>query len=172
MEYNDPNDAWWQGRYDPELSDGERLLNGCLHSGLIILAAFVGMVVAALLSGCKQVEYVTVEKVKVDTLLCYSNIRDSIYLRDSVFVKEWMRGETVFVDRAVWHTAIRDRWRVDTVYRSRTDTLVSVTEHVKELKKPLTWWQEARIFVGGLVIFAGIALLVWKFLVPFGRKFI
>ena len=167
MEYNDPNTYW--NDYDPleGLSDGERLREGCLRCAGIIVAVFLGMIVAALLGSCKQVELVEVEKVRTDTLQYYCSIRDSIHLRDSVFVKE--KGDTVWIEK--WHTAIRDRWRVDTVYRSRTDTLVSVTEHVKEMKKPLTWWQEARIFVGGFVIFAGIALLVWKFLVPLGRKF-
>ena len=167
MEYNDPNT--YLNDYDPMegMSDGERLREGCLRCAGIIVAVFLGMIVAALLSGCTKTEYITVEKVRTDTLQYYCNIRDSIHLRDSVFVKE--KGDTVWIEK--WHTAIRDRWRVDTVYRSRTDTLVSMTEHVKEVKKPLTWWQEARIFVGGFVIFAGIALLVWKFLVPLGRKF-
>ena len=168
MEYNNPND-YWNG-YDPMngMSDGERMLAGCLQCGLLIVVAFVGMLLAALLSGCTKTEYVTVEKVRTDTLQYYCSIRDSVYLHDSTFIRE--KGDTVWIEK--WHTKWRERLVHDTCYQSRTDTLVSVTEHVKEVAKPLTWWQRSRIFVGGLVIFGAIVLLCWKYLVPLARKFI
>jgi len=40
-------------------------------------------------------------------------------------------------------------------------------EVVKEVEKPLTWWQQARMFVGGivifgLIIFASVKIIRWK----------
>ena len=168
MEYNDSNTYW--NDYDPleGLSDGERLREGCLRCAGIIVAVFLGMIVAALLGSCKQVELVEVEKVRTDTLQYYCSIRDSIYLHDSTFIRE--KGDTVWIEK--WHTKWRERLVHDTCYQSHTDTLVSITEHVKEVAKPLTWWQQARLFVGGLVIFAAIVLLSWKYLLPLLRKFI
>ena len=43
---------------------------------------------------------------------------DTIYLRDSVFVSEKVRGDTVYLTRTEW----RDRWRV----RIERDTVVDV----------------------------------------------
>jgi hypothetical protein len=47
------------------------------------------------------------------------------------------------------------------VYRARTDSVPVPypVEVVKEVAKPLTWWQQARMHVGGIVIF-GLIIFV------------
>ena len=53
---------------------------------------------------------------------------DSVYVHDSVFIRE--AGDTVFFDR--WHTCWRDRIVHDTVRSHSTDTVV-LTETVEKL---------------------------------------
>jgi hypothetical protein len=131
---------------------------------IFVIAALIGW----LLTGCTTTKYVPVVEHKTDTLLCYSSIRDSIYVHDSIHVHE--RGDTVTVER--WHTRWRDRRHSDTVYISKTDSVPRPypVEVVKEVAKPLTWWQQARIYVGGIVIFGLIIFVVWKIYVTLHQR--
>lgn len=121
---------------------------------------FITAMLAWLLIGCTTTKYVPVVEHRTDTLLKYSNTRDSIYVHDSIHVRE--NGDTVTVER--WHTRWRDRWHSDTVYQTRTDSVPVPypVEVVKEVAKPLTWWQQARMHVGGIVIFLLIIFAVRK----------
>lgn len=150
MEYKDPNMAWMpDGDYDDYDVD-RSIKRGCLRVLMIIAALVAALVVCVAFGSCTTVREVTVERVRTDTLLQSSNIRDSIYLRDSVIVRE--KGDTLWVER--WHTAWRERLVRDTVYRTHTDTLVSITERMKEVKKPLTWWQRMRMTAGDVAMMA------------------
>ena len=59
---------------------------------------------------------------------------DTIYLRDSVFVREVMKGDTVYLTRTEW----RDRWRVRLVHDTIHDTqyVERVVEHPPERYVP------------------------------------
>ena len=52
---------------------------------------------------------------------------DTVVVRDSVFVSEKMRGDTVYLTRVEW----RDRWRTRMVHDTivRTDSIVQFIEH-------------------------------------------
>ena len=155
MEYKDPNMAWMpDGDYD-EYDVDRSIKRGCLRVLMIIAALVAALVVCVALGSCTTVREVTVERVRTDTLLQSCNIRDSIYLRDSVIVREM--GDTLWVER--WHTAWRERLVRDTIYRTHTDTLVSISERVKEVKKPLTWWQRTRMAVGDVAVIGVVVLL-------------
>ena len=111
-----------------------------------------------LLIGCTTTKYVPVVEHKTDTLLKYSNTRDSIYVHDSIHVHE--KGDTVTVER--WHTRWRDCWRYDTIYISKTDSLPTPYPVEVEVPAQLTLWQQARMHVGGIVIFLLIIFAVRK----------
>lgn len=128
---------------------------GCMRVLLLLAALIMAIIVCVAIGGCTTVREVTVERVRTDTLLQSRNIRDSIYLRDSVIVRE--KGDTLWVER--WHTAWRERLVRDTIYRTHTDTLVSITERVKEVRKPLTWGQRTRMAVGDVAVIGGVVLL-------------
>lgn len=123
---------------------------------MFVLAALLGW----LLTGCTTTKFVPVVEYHTDTLLWHSNTHDSIYVHDSIHVRE--KGDTVTIER--WHTRWRDRWHSDTVYISKTDSVPQAypVEVVKEVAKPLTWWQQARMYVGGFVIFGVIVFAAWK----------
>lgn len=103
----------------------------------------------ALLTGCKTRERI-VEHVRTDTLIQLRHERDSIYLHDSTYVRE--RGDTLYIER--WHTALRDRVRIDTVRVSHTDSVPVpyAVEVVKEVERPLTWWQTTRLWLANIML--------------------
>lgn len=117
------------------------------------------LLVAVLLAGCKTKErVVTVETVRVDTLQEIRNVRDSIWLHDSILVRE--KGDTVIYEK--WHTAYRDRWRTDTVYKSRTDSVPVPYPVVQEVKAPPTKMEKGLMGLGGLVLVGGgVILVLW-----------
>lgn len=108
----------------------------------------VTLFVLALLASCRQVEYVTVEKVRTDTTYITKWQNDSVWLHDSIHIKE--RGDTVMIER--WHTQWRDRLRVDTIYRETHDTIPQPypVETIKMVEKELSWWQRLRLWIGNI----------------------
>lgn len=123
------------------------------------LIRLVPLVLLPALPGCRTVKHIPVETVRHDTLWRAKEVRDSIYLRDSVRVE--VAGDTVWVTRDRY--LYRDRIRTDTVYRSRRDTL-SVPVSVEAR---LTRWQRVKQEVGGFAI-GGILLMA---LAMVGRNF-
>lgn len=55
---------------------------------------------------------------------------DTVVVRDSVFVSERLRGDTVYLTRVEW----RDRWRTRIVHDTvvKTDSITQVIEHPPE----------------------------------------
>ena len=131
---------------------------------LIIWLVFL-MLLSWLLS-CKQVEYITVEKVRADTTYITKWQKDSVWLHDSIHIKE--RGDTVMIER--WHTQWRDRLRVDTIYQATHDTIPQPCpiETVKMVEKDLNWWQRLRLWIGNvgllslLAVGAYYGVKIWK----------
>ena len=131
---------------------------------LIIWLVFL-MLLSWLLS-CKQVEYVTVEKVRADTTYITKWQKDSVWLHDSIHIKE--RGDTVMIER--WHTQWRDRLRVDTIYQATRVTIPQPCpiETVKMVEKDLNWWQRLRLWIGNVGLLALLAVgayygvKIWK----------
>ena len=113
---------------------------------LIIWLAF--LIAISLLASCKHVEYVTVEKVRTDTTYITKWQRDSVWLHDSIHIRE--RGDTVMIER--WHTQWRDRLRVDTIYQATHDTIPQPypVETIKMVEKELNWWQRLRLWIGNI----------------------
>lgn len=106
------------------------------------------MIAAAVaLAGCKTREVVVTEH-HTDTLRLVQHHRDSIYLHDSTFVREYIQGDTVRVITEMWHTKYRDRLKTDTLYRSRTDSVPVPYPVIKEVKKPLNFFEKAMMGTG------------------------
>ena len=117
-----------------------------LHSSLFTL--IIVMIAAAVaLAGCKTREVVVTEH-HTDTLRLVQHHRDSIYLHDSTFVREFIQGDTVRIITEMWHTKYRDRLKTDTLYRSRTDSVPVPYPVIKEVKKPLTMIEKGLMGTG------------------------
>ena len=111
-----------------------------------------------LLASCKTREFVEVERILRDTTYITKEVRDSVFLHDSVSVTE--RGDTVFVER--WHTKYRERLRTDTVYRSRTDTVPKPYPVEKLVERQLSWWQRLRLGLGSAVLIGLVGFVGWR----------
>ena len=89
-----------------------------------VIIAVLAVAATLLLSGCRTTEnIVEVEKVRIDTTYITQVQRDSIVRHDSIYLHEYMRGDTVYVEKTRWQRVIEDRLRVDTLYRLSIDTL-------------------------------------------------
>lgn len=112
---------------------------------------FLGIVIAMLLSflftGCKtHTQIVEVEKVRTDTTYIVKQQKDSVWLHDSVYVKE--KGDTLLIEK--WHTQWRERIRIDTLYQSKTDSIPVPYPVEKLVEKKLSWWQKSLMWAGGI----------------------
>lgn len=118
----------------------------------VLVVWMVVLFVLALLSSCKQVEYVTVEKVRTDTTYITKWQKDSVWLHDSIHVKE--KGDTVLVEK--WHTKYVEKQVHDTTYVATHDTIPDPfpVETIKEVPAELSWWQRLRIWIGNIGLMA------------------
>ena len=119
---------------------------------------FWGCVMLTLLFGCRSVKYVPVPSVSVDSVYVDRWLRDSVYLNDSVFVNQYIQGDTVFVDKLVTKYRYKDRWRYDTVAVVRADS-VRVPYPVE---KDLSWWQQTRLAAFPILT---VAIIVLAFII-------
>lgn len=115
---------------------------------------------------CKTKEVVTVTEHHTDTLRLVQHHRDSIYLHDSTFVREYIQGDTVRIVTEMWHTKFRDVVKTDTIYRSRTDSVPVPYPVVKEVKKPLTMIEKGLMGTG----IASIVGLLFYFFILFKKR--
>ena len=130
-----------------------------LYIGSLILIAAV----AVSLMGCttkravvKEVP-VVVEKTRHDTIMQTRLMVDTCILSDSVVVTE--QG----TDR--WHTRYLLRYRIDTVYKVRIDSIPKITTITKEITRQVPaqkkWWETALMVLGGACI-GGIIMWLRK----------
>lgn len=110
----------------------------------------VGIALLLLFGSCRSIRYVPVETIRTDSLYLTVHERDSIHIKDSVYIRE--KGDSVFVDK--WHIVYRDRMKRDTVYIER-EKMVAVPYPVE---KELTWWQKTKLELGEFSI--GIILIL------------
>lgn len=122
-----------------------RLIVRCITIRNAILWLLLAVALVAT-SSCSTVKYVPVENTAVDSV--YINVlqRDSIFVQDSVYIRE--KADTVFVTR--WHVEYRDALRVDTVQVVRTDSIQTIVE----VEKKLTKVQQLKMDVGAGVLYA------------------
>lgn len=97
-----------------------------------------------------RTEYVPIESVRYDSVMIEKLMRDSVFVRDSVYLKE--KGDTVFKykDRFVY------------VYKNRVDTFFA--EKIREVEVPapverkLTWWERVKLNYAEWVIAVLVAI--------------
>jgi predicted RND superfamily exporter protein len=125
----------------------------------LVIGLIMGLIACALITmctGCTTTKYIeTVREVtvaKTDTFLQ----KDSVFCHDSIHVKE--KGDSVIIDR--WHT----RWKDRVVYQAVHDTITTTEtkEVTKEVPAKLTWWQQTRLHLANIALWALlIAVVVW-----------
>lgn len=99
------------------------------------------------LCGCRT-EYVPVESVRYDSLMIEKLMRDSVFVRDSVYVQE--KGDTIY--------KYKDKYVY--VYKNRVDTFYMEKIREREVPVPverkLTWWERVKLeyaeWVFGMIV--------------------
>ena len=135
----------------------------------ILLSAIV------LLAGCSSARYAQhrtsdtyLQTQRLDSLFKAAIQRDSIYVRDSIFIQE--KGDTItkYVERIRYQyktrtdTLYRYRLHRDTVFISRTDSLT--IERPVYVEKPIKWYNQAFIWFGRLCCIAFILWVIFLYL--------
>ena len=101
-----------------------------LFSKLRIISQGLSMAIIILVSvSCSSTKSMPVVQSNDTTSFIQRSARvDTVYLRDSVFVSEKMRGDTVYLTRVEW----RDRWRT----RVERDTVMDVRVEKEVVQLP------------------------------------
>lgn len=167
--------------YDPYkgMTDDERMRYGCLHIVGCITAVAVALLICALLGSCTTPKYVPV----VETHTEHHWHMDSVKERDSTHAeRETIIRELDSAAMAKYGIQMQANQRAWLVLQREMENRLRELEHmtaqrdtvrdsipvpypvevVKEVEKPLTWWQQTRIHVGSIVIFLLIIFAVWK----------
>ena len=129
-----------------------------LYLGSVVLIAAI----VATLTGCTTKKMVVekpvvVEKTHHDTIMQTRLRVDTCIMKDSVVVTE--QG----TDR--WHTRYLLRYRIDTVYKVRVDSIPKITTITKEITRQVPaqrkWWETALMVLGGAYL-GGIIMKLRK----------
>ena len=111
------------------------------------------LVLFLFLCGCRT-EYVPIESVRYDSVMIERLMRDSVFVRDSVYLQE--KGDTIYKykDRFVY------------VYKNRVDTFFA--EKIREIEVPvpvereLSWWERMKMDFGGWLLVAVALYVVYR----------
>ena len=131
-----------------------------------VIVAVLALAIVWLLSSCRSVKVIEKEVIKTDTVNTLKLRIDSIYVNDSIYIREVVKGDTVHITTDRWHTRWRDRILYDSIYIAQRDTVTVTT--TKEVPRKLSGWQWFQIWCGRLALLA-IALAAG---VIVARKFI
>ena len=113
-----------------------------------------------LLVSCRSLEHCSTVVQNGSELFNVVRSVDTVVVRDSVFVSERQRGDTVYMTRVEW----RDRWRTHLVHDTivRTDSIVQVIEHPPERYVPKFYkWCTVALWAIGLLAIGRLALKHW-----------
>lgn len=119
------------------------ILNGIIP--FLMTAIFCTM-----LSGCRS--HRTIEKAIVKHDTCYVDRlkKDSIHVHDSIYLHEYMRQDTLFIEHVRWRTKFIEIIKHDSIYIAKTDTVMNTV--TIESQRDLTGWQWFQIWAGRLAL--------------------
>jgi hypothetical protein len=100
-------------------------------------------------------QYIPIETVKTE----YRNniVRDSIYQLDSIFIKE--KGDTLIMER--YRYFYKDKFIRDSIFINDTIRVPYPVEVPKQVKKPLTGWQNFQIWCGRIALLIGLLAIIF-----------
>ena len=120
-------------------------------------------VLVLLLAVCASCSPKIVERIVVQHDTTTVHHRDTTFRRDSVYIREWMKGDTVYIEKYKDRYIFRDRWRDSVSVREVHDT----TAVEVKVEKNLSWAQKAKIGAFPWLVLAVIGAALWTF-----RKYI
>ena len=121
-----------------------------------MLKVLIAIIIAMVCVGCKSVEYVEVETIRLDTLHHYEFQLDSIVRIDSIYEREYIKGDTIYKEKESYSYRNTHKAKADTI----RETKVEYVEKPIEVEKELTAWQKFKINAGEWMLGGIVALLV------------
>ena len=121
----------------------------------------MGIILSALPS-CKSLDTTTLHHTTQHYTTLHHAV-DTVVIRDSIFIREIQKGDTVYLTRIEY----RDRWRTQLVHDTiaHTDTIVQVIEHPPERYIPPFYKHCTTIL--WIILAAGIVYIVCKTYIKF-----
>ena len=157
----DNYDFWNPGEPDlyKDMEEDERIATTICHIAGMVICFVIMLGLCAMCSSCTTTQYIPVIEHHTDTLIQTKVVHDSIHVKDSTHV-EW-KDSIIKIEH--WHTEYVDREVHDTTYISKTDSIPVPypVETIKEVEKPLTWWQKTLMWLGVAMI-GIIAVWIWR----------
>lgn len=132
--------------------------------GISILSVFILLLSFQALSGCSPK---IIEKVKTEYVHQDVHHHDTLITRDSVYIREWLKGDTVYIAKYRDRYVFRDRWRDSLSVREVHDT----TTVEKKVERELTAGQKMKINSFWWLLIGLIASLGWIFRKPILKLF-
>lgn len=129
-------------------------------SKLLTWAATVGLCLFALPSCSPEI----VERWHTQYVYQDVHHRDTLVTKDSVYIREYVKGDTVYIEKYKDRFVYRDRWR-DSIIVKRDSVAVETLKEVK-VEKPLSWSQKVRIGAFPWLLLVAVGLAVWTFRKP------
>ena len=149
-DYHNPNEHWY---YRHKLMNSKASYKACFFSliGMIIM-----FIIILFFTSCKTIQYVPVPEYHHDSIYFTQVQFDSIYQHDSIYIKEYTKGDTVYFEHTKWHTKYKEKEVHDTLYIAKTDS-ISVPYPVE---KQLTKWQKIKMDTSGFALAFCLASII------------
>lgn len=126
-----------------------------------MLKVLIAIIIAMVCVGCKSVEYVEVETIRLDTLHHYELQYDSIVRIDSIYEKEYVKGDTVYLEKTKYHFRDNTKMVTDTI----VEKVVETKEIPIEVEKKLSVWDKVKIGIAdcllAFVALCGLAFAIF-----------
>jgi lipocalin len=117
-----------------------------IENVLQIVIAFVLALIVCAMIGCTTTKYV--ETIKTDTLHHYELQYDSIVRIDSIYEKEYVKGDTIYKEKEVHRYRNTHKAKVDTVREIK----VEYVEKPIEVEKKLSVWDKVKIGIADCIL--------------------
>ena len=141
------------------MDDNDNIVKGCSE---VVVGVALGLLFCLIISlcSCKAQKEVQVERVEVPVVVTQEHtiesvkidhVRDTLIQRDSIY--HYIKGDTTIIER--WHLqqGVTNIYKVDTLHITDSIPYPVVTEktvtEIKEVEKPLHWYQKLLMLFGG-----------------------
>lgn len=116
----------------------------------------LSILIIAFMTACSTTKYVPIETVRTDTIMQKVYKTDSIVRFDSIYIKEYTKGDTIFVDKVKYRYRDREVFKHDTTYIHKTDS-ISVPFPIE---KELSQWEKTKMDAGAVFLLLIIGVVV------------
>lgn len=178
-DYTNPNDPWMQTGYDPfkGLSEDERMKAGCLQAVVFVLMIALGLALCALLGSCATTKYVPVQQQRTEHHWHTDSVkeRDSVHTENTTIIREVdsaamaKYGIQMQNNQRAWlilqreiEQQLRELEHMTATRDTIHDSIPYPVDVVKEVPAELTWWQQTRLHLANILLFALLlGVIIW-----------